>query len=114
MGTKTRQLVPVLPRVAGLEHRRVLDARVDGIRIVQCWLEMPDALEFQRVRRAVVPQVLAGNAVVDELVADGVPGRAAVVRALQDLSEPAARLRGIQPVRVRRRSFEVVDLPASE
>src|SRR5437016_3378109 len=46
------------------------------------------------------------------------PGRlprlAAVAGALDDLSEPPARLGRVQPVRVDRRALEVVDLPARE
>ena len=62
--------------------------------------------------RAVVPLVRAGDAVVDELVADRLPGLAAVVGALDHLPEPAAGLRRIEPVRVNGRAFEVIDLPA--
>src|ERR1700674_1519665 len=75
---------------------------------------MPDALELPRVRRAVVPQVRAGGAVVHEFTSDLLPGLAAVVGALYDLSEPAARLRRIQAIRVSRRSLDVVDLPTGE
>ena len=73
---------------------------------------MPDALELPGVRRAVVPLVSAGYAVVLELVADRLPGLAAVVGSLDHLPEPAAGLRRIQPVRVDGRAFQVVDLPA--
>ena len=101
-------------------------------------LQMPDALEFPRVLRAVVPHVrrerLArfGRRVVDELVAFAhrhavgrgrrfagrrarlVPRFAAVVGALNDLPEPAAGLRRIDAVRIDGRAFEVVHLPAGE
>ena len=40
------------------------------------------------------------------------PGLAAIVRALNDLPKPAARLGRIQPVGVSRRTFEVIELPA--
>src|SRR5262249_13744013 len=70
--------------------------------------------EVPGMRRAVVPEVRAGHALVDELVADRLPGLAAVARALDDLSEPAARLRRVQSVRVGRRSLHVIDLPAAE
>ena len=79
-----------LAAVGRPEQRRVLDAGVDRVRIGQRRLEVPDALELPRVRRAVVPLVRAGHAVVDELVADRLPGLAAVVRALDQLAEPAA------------------------
>src|SRR5215468_4692046 len=75
---------------------------------------MPDPRELPRMLGAVVPLVGARNTVVDELVPDGLPCLAAVVRALDDLPEPAARLRGVQPVGVGRRPVDVVDLPARE
>ena len=108
------QLLPGLAAVGRAEQGGVFDAGVDRVRIGQRWLEMPDALELPGVRRAVVPLVRAGDAVVDELVAHRLPGLAAVVGALDDLPEPAAGLRGIQPIRVGGRSLEVVDLPARE
>ena len=84
------QLLPGLAAVGRAEQGRVLDAGVDRVRIGQRRLEMPDALELPGMRRAVVPLVRAGHAVVDELVADRLPGLAAVVRALDQLPEPAA------------------------
>ena len=56
---------------------------VNRVRIGQRRLEMPDALEFPRVRRAVVPLMRARDALVDELVADRRPASSAIVRALQ-------------------------------
>ena len=106
--------VQVCPPSVGAEQRGVLDAGVDGVGVGERRLEVPDALELPRVRRAVVPLVRAGIAVVGELVADRLPGLAAVVGALDQLPEPAARLRRIDPVRVGRRTLEVVDLPAGE
>src|SRR5262245_35253264 len=64
--------------------------------------------------RPVVPLMRAGDAVVGELVVDRLPGLAAVVRSLDELTEPAGSLRCVQPVRVGRRSFEVIQLPAAE
>jgi hypothetical protein len=75
---------------------------------------MPDAFKFPRVRRAVVPLVSARNTVIDELVSDGRPGFAAVVGALNLLAEPAVRLRAIKTIRIGGRSFQVINLPASE
>src|SRR5437879_10405325 len=96
---------------------------------------MPDALELPGMLGAVVPLVrgegFAGvrRRVVDELVAlagrhafgrlaHRAPGRlprlAAGAGALDDLSEPPARLGRVQPVRVDRRALEVVDLPPRE
>src|SRR5689334_14236098 len=75
---------------------------------------MPDAFELPRMRRAVVPLMRTGHAVVDELVADGFPCLAAIVRALHHLAEPAARLRRVDAVGIGRRSLHVVNLPAPE
>ena len=75
---------------------------------------MPDPRELPRVRRPVVPLVRAGHAVVEELVADRLPGHAAVVGALDQLAEPARRLGCEDPIRLDRRSLDVVDLPAPE
>ena len=132
------QLVPGLAAVGRAEQGGVLHAGVDGVRIGQRRLEVPDALELPGVLRAVVPLVrrerLAGlgRGVVDELVALAlghavgrggrlagrrarlVPGLAAVVGALDDLPEPAAGLRGVDAVRIDGRALQVVDLPAGE
>src|SRR6059036_4286477 len=96
---------------------------------------MPDALELPRVLRAVVPLVRGEGLarfrgrVVHELVAlalrhlaglhghsaaGRLPRLAAVAGALDDLSEPPARLRRIQPVRIGGGAFHVIDLPAGE
>src|SRR5207249_10372518 len=96
---------------------------------------MPDALELPGMLRAVVPLMrgeglarLRGR-VVGELVALAfgetfrglfqhtsrrLPRLAAVAGALDDLSEPSARLRRVQPVRIRGRSLHVIDLPPRE
>src|SRR3989449_11693131 len=96
---------------------------------------MPDALELPGMLRAVVPLMrgeglarLRGR-VVDVLVALAfgetfrglfqhtsrrLPRLAAVARALDDLSEPPARLRRVQPVRIGGGSLHVIDLPARE
>src|ERR1700674_1854654 len=105
------------------------------IRIGQRGLEMPDALELPRMLSAVVPHMsrerLAGfrRDVVSEFVAlpfrhsirsgRGLARReswlepvfTAVIRALNDLSEPRARLRRVNPVRINRRSFQVIHFP---
>src|SRR5438270_4281063 len=75
---------------------------------------MPDAFEFPRTRGAVIPLMRAGNAGIFERVADRVPRFAAVVRALHDLTEPAAGLRRVQPLRIGGRAFHVINFPAAE
>ena len=67
------QLLPGLAAVGGAEQGGVLDAGVDRVRVGQRRLEVPDALELPGMRRAVVPLVRAGYAVVVELVADRSP-----------------------------------------
>jgi hypothetical protein len=92
MRAQAGQLVPVLAAVCRPEHGGILDSGVDRVGIGQRRLEMPDALEFPGMRGAVVPEMLPRGAVIHELVADGLPGLAGIVRSLQDLPEPAARL----------------------
>src|SRR5581483_5512876 len=97
-------------------------------------LQVPHPLELPRMLCAVVPLVRGqrrSRRVVDELVALAlghavgalgfagrraglVPGLAAVVGALNDLPEPATRLRSVDAVGIGRRSFEVIELPAGE
>src|SRR5258708_1582465 len=93
---------------------------------------MPHTLEFPGMLRAVVPLVRrqrCATGVVGELVAVAlgcaswsgrlafrrsglVPSLAAVIGALNNLAEPPAGLRDIQPVGIHRRSLHVIDLPA--
>src|SRR5262249_20023038 len=54
------------------------------------------------------------GALVAKLVAAGLPAFPAVAGALDDLTEPAAGLRGVEPIRVGGRALEMVDLPAPE
>src|SRR5512145_2793001 len=97
---------------------------------------MPNPLELPRVRCAIVP-LMRGKRftgfrrrVVNELVAltlghairsssrvarrcSGLmPCLTTVIRALNNLPEPAARLRCIQPIWIDERSLDVIDLPA--
>ncbi|MEZ4571759.1 MAG: hypothetical protein R2849_15780 [Thermomicrobiales bacterium] len=59
---------------------------------------MPDASKFPGMLGAVIPLVSTGIALILKLVADRFPGLAAVVGSLDDLAEPAAGLRRIDPV----------------
>src|SRR5215469_14350769 len=108
------QFLPVLAAVVRPEQPGVLHPGVDDIRVVQRRLQVPDPGELPRVRRAVVPLVRAGLALIAEVVADRLPGHPAVVGPLDQLAEPAGGLRRVQPVLVGGRSLEVVDLPAGE
>ena len=87
---------------------------VDRVGIGERRFQVPDALELPGVRRAVVPLVRAGDALVDELVAHRLPRLAAVVGALDQLPEPAAGLRRIQAIRIGGRALHVVHLPAAK
>src|SRR5262249_36509481 len=42
------------------------------------------------------------------------PGLASVIGALNDLSEPSAGLRGVESIRVRQRTLDVINLPAGK
>src|SRR5947208_14709742 len=114
MIAKPRQLLPCLASVDGTEERRVLDAGEDRVRVSQRRLQVPDARELPGVLRAVVPLMLAGNAVVGELIADRFPRLRTVVRALHYLPVPTSGLRRVNPVRIARPHLQVVDLPARE
>ena len=112
MPAQSRELFPVLPAVLRNEQGGILHSGVNRVRIGERGLQMPDALELPWVRRAVVPLVCAWNAVINEFVPHRFPGFAAVVRPLDHLPRPSARLRRVQPIRVNRRAFEVIHLPA--
>src|SRR4029077_5062370 len=75
---------------------------------------MPNPLELPGMGRAVVPLMSPGDAIVGKFVSHRLPRLSAIVRALDDLSEPAAALRCIHAVRVNRRSLDVEDLPSGE
>src|SRR5215203_3122385 len=92
------KLGPALPTVSGAEKGGVLVAGVDGVGVGKGRLQVPNALEFPRVLRAVVPHVRSGIAVIAEVVADRFPRLAGVVRALHHLAEPTARLRRINAI----------------
>ena len=112
MAAQAGQFLPCAAAIGRAEQGRILDAGVDHVGIRVRRLEMPDALEFPGVLRAVVPLVSSGHAVVLELVADGLPGLAAVVRAWQSsgrtnrltatrttgLDQPASLSRGRSPI----------------
>src|SRR5438093_19392 len=112
VAAQSGEFLPRLSAVGRAEQGGVFHTGVNGVRIGQRWFEMPDSLELPGMRRAVVPQVRAGDAVVHELVTHWLPRLATVARALDHLPEPGRGLRRIEPIRVSGRSLEVVDLPA--
>src|SRR5262249_14223271 len=130
VSAKAGEFVPGFSAVGGLEDRRIFDACVGGVGIFIRRLDVPDALEDPGLLRAVVKLMggersaaFLGIFVVDELVAFAlghsafageflrfaagrVPGLAAVVGALNDLSEPAAGLRAVDAVGILGRALE--------
>ena len=96
---------------------------------------MPDPFELPRMLRPVVPlwvvrglpvsaEVSYANLLLSPLgmpsgrrrfarrCARLYPGLAAIIGALNDLSEPRARLRRVNPVRINRRTLDVIKFPA--
>src|SRR5882762_3054040 len=112
MASESGKLQPRLSPIGCAEYCGVFHPGVYGIRISQRWFKMPDSFELPRVRRAVVPLMSAGNAVVNKFVTYRLPSLAPVIRALDLLPKPAAGLRCIQPVRISGRALQMVDLPA--
>src|SRR6267378_3853759 len=138
VAAQSRQFLPRLTAVARAEQSGILHPGINGIRIGQRWFEMPDAFEFPRMLRAVVPHMSCDRftcfrrAVVDEFVALAFwhpvgssdrlaggrtwlePAFATIIGALNDLAEPAAGLGRVKPIRVGRRTFDVINFPARE
>lgn len=116
MSAQACEFVPCLPPIGCPEQGRVFDTGIDGIGVGQRRFKVPDTLELPWVLRTVVELVRGerfagfGRRIVAKLVAfsDGravgvlrrlpgfesrlMPRLAAVVGALNDLSEPAAGL----------------------
>src|SRR6185437_13510755 len=92
VGAQPGELLPALGAVRRAKEASILDAGEYGVRVGERRLEVPDPLELPRVRRAVVPLVRAGDAVVGEILAHRLPGLATVVRSLDQLAEPATGL----------------------
>ena len=92
MFAQAGQLFPILTTVGGAEQRGVFDAGINSVRVLQRRLEMPDPLELPGAGCAVVPLVGPRHALVFELVANGCPRLTTVVRALDQLAEPARGL----------------------
>src|SRR3954471_2080127 len=97
--------------------------------MVQRRFQMPDPFELPRMLSAVVPHVGSRNAVVDEFVAlacrhsvrsfqfircapGRLPGFSSVIGSLNHLAKPPAGLRRINTVRIQRRTFQMIKLPA--
>src|SRR5665213_833467 len=72
---------------------------------------MPHTRELVRMVRVVVPLVGSGRPFVVEFVSHCLPRLTAVVRALNHLPKPAARLGRVKAVRVCGRTVDVVHLP---
>lgn len=125
------KFLPGFAAIHGLEDRRVFHAGIDRVRVAERGFEVPNSLKLPRMLRPVVPLVRAHFALIEEHVAltlwyairahqifrfgsRRAPGFAAIIRALDDLPKPAARLRRIDAIRINGRAFEVIHLPARE
>src|SRR4051812_532199 len=121
VAAKSGEFFPGSPAIFREEQRRVFYSGINVIAFGERRLQVPDPLELPRMLRAVVPLVrserLAVGAfgVVGELIAlplretfraflrlaaGDFPALAAVIRALNDLPEPSAGLRGVDAVRI--------------
>ena len=133
MASQSGKFLPILAAVGRTKQRRIFHTSIDRIRVGERRLQVPHALELPRTLRSVIPLMRGewvGGRVVGELVAGTlgrtgrdrlsgrhsrlVPGLAAVVRALNDLAEPSARLRGVNAIRIGGRSLEVIHFPSRE
>ena len=114
-GAQAGKFVPRLATIRGFENRRVFGTGVYRIRIGQRRFNVPDAFEFPRMLRAVIPHVGADGSFVNEFItfafgktfrafqifriaAGRGPGFAAVIGALDDLPEPTAALRSVNAI----------------
>src|SRR5438270_7486221 len=119
MAAQPDQFVPRLAAVGGAEDCSILNAGIYSVGIGERWLQMPDALEFPRVLRPIVPLVgrewLAAwrPSVINKLIALDLrhafgrrgepaarclPGFSAVIGTLNHLPEPATGLGRINAV----------------
>src|SRR5947199_10662344 len=114
MPAQPGQLLPRLAPISRAKQSGIFHPCINRARISQRRLYMPHSLELPWMRRAVVPLMRARNAFVGELISYCFPRLPAVTRALYQLPEPAGGLRCIQPLRIGRRSFQMVDLPTCE
>src|SRR5919106_2373748 len=121
--------MPRLPAVRCAEQCGVFHSGINSIRVIEGRFEMPDALELPGTLCPIVPLVRARHALVDKHVAlplwhtvrthqilrlrsRRLPRFAAIIGALDDLPEPRARLRCVNAVRLNRRTFHMINLPA--
>src|SRR5205807_2082879 len=99
--------LPRLAAVVAAEGARGRDGDVHPFRIGGIEQDGVEA-HAARARLPLGPRAVAAQP--GELL----PRLAPVAGALDDLPEPPARLRRVQPIRIDRRALEVVDLPARE
>ena len=132
---QSRQFLPRFAAVCRFEHRGVFDAGVNVSGSVSDGSRCQTRLNSQgccvpSYHWWVVSGLPVSGELVNELVAlalrhsfgsrhqvlrlraGRIPGFAAVVGALDDLSKPATRLRRVNPVRINRRPFHVINFPA--
>lgn len=75
---------------------------------------MPDPFKFPGMRRAIVPLMCAGFAVVLKVIADRLPRFSSVVGPLNRLSVPISELGRIDPIWIGGRAIDMKNFPAAE
>src|SRR5262245_57551436 len=93
MPAQARQLLPALAIIGRAEQRSIFNTGEYRSGVVWRGFEVPDSLELPWARRTVVPLVSSGVSDICKLIAHRFPCLAAIVRSLDQLSEPAAGLR---------------------
>src|SRR5262250_1601050 len=114
MPAQSWKFLPILAAVDGSKQSGILRSGEDRFRIFEGGFEMPNTLEFPGMRGAIIPFVSACGAFIGELIADWLPGFSAIVRPLNHLTEPTTGLGSKDPIRFRRRTFNVINLPAGK
>src|SRR5262249_32963421 len=136
VAAQSGKFIPSLATIGGAKQCGILNARIDGVWVVERRLNMPNSFELPWFWCAVVELVgrkwFAGfrRRIVDKLVTLALahplgrrgrlagrrtafgPGSAAMLSPLNNLAAPAAGLRRKKAVRICRGTLNVVDLPA--
>ena len=95
MTAQPGEFLPVLAAVGRPEEGGVLHAGIDGIGIGQRRFQMPHPRKLPGMLASRRTTGVCRGPLIRELIAHRLPGRAAVGGALDQLPEPAARLRGV-------------------
>src|SRR5262245_16254808 len=114
MPAQSRKFLPILTAVAGSKQSSILRPGENRFGILEGGFEMPHTLEFPWMWSAIIPFVSACVAFIAELIAYRLPAFSAIVGPLNHLTEPTTGLGSKDPIRFRRRTFDMVNLPAGK